>query len=48
MLGEIPRLRDDEKGYGPRGRGYIVHVDVPEEVLAAYERLQRNFPSLTR
>ncbi|KAJ3043666.1 hypothetical protein HDV00_004439 [Rhizophlyctis rosea] len=31
-LGEIPRLRDDQHGYGPKGKGFIVHVDIPEEV----------------
>ena len=39
LLGEIPRLRDDEAGYGPRGKGFIAHVDIPEEVLRAYETL---------
>jgi uncharacterized SAM-binding protein YcdF (DUF218 family) len=39
LLGEIPRLRDDEAGYGPRGRGFIAHVDVPDEVLRAHERV---------
>jgi uncharacterized SAM-binding protein YcdF (DUF218 family) len=39
IMGEIPRLKDDENGYGPRGRGYIVHVDIPQEVINAYERL---------
>lgn len=37
MLGEISRLRDDERGYGPKGKGFISHVDIPEEVLEAYE-----------
>ena len=45
-LGEIPRLRDDEQGYGPRGRGYIVHVDIPEEVERAWERLAAAYPEL--
>ena len=31
-MGEVPRLRDDEHGYGPLGRGFIAHVDVPDEV----------------
>ena len=39
VMGEIPRLRDDETGYGPNGRGFIEHVEIPEEVIAAYERL---------
>jgi uncharacterized SAM-binding protein YcdF (DUF218 family) len=36
LLGEIPRLRDEPGGYGPRGRGFIAHVDVPGDVEAAY------------
>jgi uncharacterized SAM-binding protein YcdF (DUF218 family) len=39
VMGEVPRLRDDANGYGPRGRGFIAHVDVPPEILAAHERL---------
>ncbi|KIW65323.1 hypothetical protein PV04_07593 [Phialophora macrospora] len=41
LMGEIPRLRDDENGYGPRGRNFIVHVDIPEEVEIAWARLQK-------
>ena len=41
VLGEIPRLRDDEVGYGPRGRGFITHVDIPEAVLSAHARLAK-------
>lgn len=37
----IPRLRDDAEGYGPRGKGFIAHVDVPEAVEDAYRRLRR-------
>jgi uncharacterized SAM-binding protein YcdF (DUF218 family) len=37
LLGEIARLTDDEHGYGPRGRGFVAHVDVPAEVRAAFE-----------
>lgn len=40
IIGEIPRLRDDEEGYGPRGKGFIVHVDVPENVEEAWKRLK--------
>lgn len=39
VLGEIPRLRDDEFGYGPKGRGFIGHVDIPDEVESAWGRL---------
>lgn len=30
VMGEVPRLRDDARGYGPRGSGFIAHVDVSE------------------
>ncbi|CAG8384193.1 unnamed protein product [Penicillium salamii] len=40
IMGEIPRLRDDGDGYGPRGRGFIPHVDVPDDVEAAWSWLQ--------
>lgn len=39
LIGEIPRLRDDETGYGPRGKGFIAHVDIPEEVEEAWRVL---------
>ena len=39
ILGEIPRLRDDERGYGPRGRDFIPHVEIPLEIEAAYEHV---------
>ncbi len=48
VLGEIPRLRDDANGYGPRGRDFIERVDVPDDVEAAYSRLSEVFGSLTR
>ena len=39
IMGEIPRLRDDENGYGPSGKGFITHVDIPKEVCDSYQRL---------
>jgi hypothetical protein len=39
ILGEIPRLRDDENGYGPLGKDFIAHVDLPTEVEMAWSRL---------
>lgn len=39
ILGEIPRLRDDSDGYGPNGKKFIVHVDIPSNVEEAYVRL---------
>lgn len=38
-LGEIPRIRDDAQGYGPRGRDFITHVDIPDDVTHAWEIL---------
>jgi hypothetical protein len=40
VMGEIPRLRDNESGYGPKGKGFIGHVDIPEEVERAHEGLR--------
>ena len=48
LLGEIPRLRDDEKGYGPRGAGYIAHVDIPAKVAEAHRFLQEQYGTETR
>jgi hypothetical protein len=48
-MGEIPRLRDvAPSGYGPKGKGFIVHVDIPEAVENAYERLAAALPHITR
>ena len=41
LMGEIPRLTDNEHGYGPAGRGFIAHVDVPAEVTRAYAALRK-------
>ncbi|MFZ2015069.1 MAG: YdcF family protein [Nocardioides sp.] len=45
-IGEVRRLRDDEHGYGPRGAGFLDHVDVPDDVVAAAERVAQAFPNL--
>ncbi|KAK2758576.1 DUF218 domain protein [Colletotrichum kahawae] len=39
LMGEVPRLRDDANGYGPNGKGFLVHVDIPEEVESAWTYL---------
>lgn len=39
LLGEIPRLRDDENGYGPRGKGFIAHIDIPSRIESAWKKL---------
>lgn len=48
VMGEIPRLRNDEHGYGPRGAGYIAAVDIPLPVEAAYQRLLEPFGDSVR
>ncbi|MEU4392843.1 YdcF family protein [Kribbella sp. NPDC023855] len=48
VLGEVRRLRDDENGYGPRGRNFIDRVDLPPAVLDAYSNLTRKHPELIR
>lgn len=40
LMGEVPRLTDDADGYGPKGKNYIAHVDVPAAVHAAWAALQ--------
>lgn len=42
LLGEIPRLRDDENGYGPKGKGFIAHTGIPPEVEEAYHYLKED------
>lgn len=48
LMGEIPRLTDGPDGYGPRGKDFLAHVDIPEEVQAAFGRLQAAFPECVR
>lgn len=48
LLGEIPRLLDNGEGYGPRGKDFIAHVDIPEEILDAFTYLKQDFGSLVR
>ena len=43
LLGEIARLRDDENGYGPRGKNFIAHEDIPPDVEQAFAALQRHY-----
>ncbi|MDR3598412.1 YdcF family protein [Clostridium sp.] len=40
IMGEIPRLRDDINGYGPAGRNFIVHVNIPREIEECYKNLK--------
>jgi uncharacterized SAM-binding protein YcdF (DUF218 family) len=42
LMGEVPRLTDDANGYGPAGRGFIAHVDVPAGVHRALHHLKES------
>lgn len=48
ILGEIPRLRDDKNGYGPKGANYIEHIDIPKEIEAHYLNLSNILGKKTR
>lgn len=48
LMGEIPRLSDDADGYGPKGKNFIAHVDIPEEVRMAFHDLCDQYPELVR
>jgi hypothetical protein len=45
LCGELPRLRDDAQGYGPKGKGYLAHVDIPEKVELAWQALVAKIPA---
>lgn len=40
ILGELPRLADNPQGYGPLGKGFIAHVDIPPHIVQAWETLR--------
>lgn len=43
LVGEVTRLKDDENGYGPNGKRFIGHVDVPDGVVQAARRVKEVF-----
>ena len=43
LMGEIPRLRDDHNGYGPKGKAFIAHVEIPESVEGAFSFLSQRY-----
>ena len=43
LMGEIKRLNDNEEGYGPRGRNFIAHVEIPLEVYDAFDYLRKYY-----
>lgn len=48
LMGEIPRLTDNEFGYGPNGKDFIAHVNIPQNVITAYQNLNNKYPNLNR
>lgn len=48
LMGEIPRLTDDENGYGPNGKNFIAHVDIPSEVRNAFNELHQQYSDSVR
>ncbi|KHD36587.1 hypothetical protein NL50_08660 [Clostridium acetobutylicum] len=48
LMGEIPRLSDDDEGYGPNGKNYIEHVEIPIEVSNAFMELKKDYGSFIR
>ncbi|WP_196591749.1 YdcF family protein [Pectinatus frisingensis] len=42
LMGEISRLRDDKNGYGPKGKNFLVHIDLPNTVEKAFQVLQQS------
>ena len=48
LMGEIPRLRDNKDGYGPLGKDYIAHVDLPASVERAFSRLLKEYGGSVR
>lgn len=48
LMGEIPRLCDNADGYGPKGKDFIAHVDIPEDVMEAFGRLKKEYGGMIR
>lgn len=40
ILGEPPRLADNPQGYGPLGKDFIAHVDIPPHIAQAWQTLR--------
>lgn len=48
LMGEIPRLSDDENGYGPNGKDFVAHVEIPMMVRNAFVELKNEYSELVR
>lgn len=43
LMGEIPRLRYDKNGYGPKGLNFIEHIDISDLIEESYINLKNIF-----
>lgn len=41
LMGELQRVYDDQNGYGPCGKNYMNHVDMPKEIYNAWQRVKQ-------
>lgn len=48
LMGEIPRLTDDKNGYGPKGKNYLAHIDIPDNVQNAFSELKKIYANSVR
>lgn len=48
LMGEIPRLCDNVNGYGPKGKNFIEHVHIPNEVHNAFLELKKEYGEMVR
>lgn len=48
LMGEIPRLCDNVNGYGPKGKNFIEHVHIPNEVHNAFLDLKNQYGEMVR
>ena len=48
LMGEVQRLNDDENGYGPKGKDFIVHIDIPDDVMNAFFELKKEYADYIR
>lgn len=48
LMGEIPRLCDNADGYEPKGKGFIAHVDIPDDVMESFVRLKKEYGGMIR
>lgn len=43
LMGDAARLQDNADGYGPKGKNFIAHVDMPSEAQEAFSYLKQYF-----